>query len=196
MSKIVFFALQEALSVAKVDSRSAYHDGALTMMSPGVSSFLSTDAFQTIDRQRKQCNLSKRKQLGSIGFSLQLCFHTAVEAGCRALMNDTLMFPSLSPPPVSVLHSWVLSPQWCGSAGMSVYAGTWFSSMPHPQSTAVSFVIVDFRQCRGFAEGGGEGTRRHDLSESCTLLNYPLLCSPTWRGGVKQLTCDMWLQCS
>lgn len=69
------------------------------MMSPGVSSFLSTDAFQTIDRQRKQCNLSKRKQLGSIGFSLHLCFHTAVEAGCRALMNDTLMFLSLPPPP-------------------------------------------------------------------------------------------------
>lgn len=155
ISKIGFFALQEALSVAKVDSRSAYHDGALTMMSPGVSSFLSTDAFQTIDRQRKQCNLSKRKQLGSIGFSLQLCFHTAVEAGCRALMNDTLMSP-----PVSVLHSWVLSPQWCGSAGMSVYAGTWFSSMPHPQSTAVSFVIVDFRQCRGFAEGGWGGYQK------------------------------------
>lgn len=185
-----------ALSVAKVDTRSAYHDGALTMMSPGVSSLLSTVAFQTIDGQRKQYNLSKRKQLRSIGFSLQLCFHTAVEAGCRALMNDTLMSPSPLPP-VSVLDSRVLSPRWCGSAGMSVCAGTWFSSMPRPQSTAVSFVNVDFRQCRGFAGGGrGGDTRRHDLSEGRTLLNYPSLCSPTSRGGVKQLTCDMWLQCS
>lgn len=34
--------------------------------------------------------------------------------------------------------------------------------------------------------GGG---RRHDLSKSCTSLNYPSPCSRTWRGGVKQLTC-------
>lgn len=146
---ILVFSL---LSVAKVDSRSACHDGALTMMSPGVSSLLFTFAFQTIERQRKQCNLSKRKRLRSIGFSLQLCFHTAAEAGCGALMNDTLTSP-FPLPPVSVLGSWVLSLRWCGSAGMSLCAGTWFSSMPRPQSAAVSFVIVDFRRCRGFAGG-------------------------------------------
>lgn len=90
-------ALQRAQSVAKVDPRSAGYDGPLTIVSPGVSSLL----FQTIERQRKQCNLSKRKRLRSIEFSLQLCFHTAAEAGCGALMNDTLMFPSPLPPCVS-----------------------------------------------------------------------------------------------
>lgn len=165
MFKILCFCTSEG-SVAKVDTRAAYHDGTLMMMSLGVSSLLSTVAFQTIERQRKQCNLSKGKKLRSIGFSLQLCFHIAVEAGCRALMNDTLMFPSPLPP-VSVLGSRVLSLRWCRSAGMSVCAGTWFSSMPRPQSTAVSFVIVDFRRCHGFAGGWG-----YDLSESCTLLNW------------------------
>lgn len=143
-------------------------------MSPGVSSLLFTFACQTIERQRKQCNLSERKRLGSIGFSLQLCFHTAVEAGCGALMNDTLTFPS-SLPPVSVLGSWVLSLRWCGSAGMSLCAGTWFSSMPRPQSTAVSFVILDFRQCRGFAGGKYQKARSfselHFLELSLTLLS-------------------------
>lgn len=146
-----------------------------------------TFAFQTIERQRKQCNLSKRKRLRSIGFSLQLCFHTAAESGCGALMNDTLTFPSPLPlPPMSVLGSRSLSLRWCGSAGMSLCAGTWFSSVPRPQSTAVRFVIVDFRQCRGFAGG------KHQKAWSCrelTLLNYPSLSSPTLRGGVKQLTC-------
>lgn len=155
------------------------------IVSPGVSSLLFTVAFQTIERQRKQCNLSKRKRLRSIEFSLQLCFHAAAEEGCGALMNDTLMFPSPLPP-VSVLGSWALSLQWCESTGMSLHAGTWFSSMPRPQSTAVSFVIVDFRRCRGFAKGWiPEGM----IFESCTLLNYPSLCSPILRGGVKQLTC-------
>lgn len=71
------------------------------MMSHGLSSLLFTFAFRAIERERKQCNLSKRKRLRSIGFSLQLCFHTAVEAGCGAQMNDTLMFPSPSPSCVS-----------------------------------------------------------------------------------------------
>lgn len=34
-------------------------------------------------------------------------------------------------------------------------------------------------------------TGRHDLSQSCTLLNHPTRCSLTWRVGVKLLTCDM-----
>lgn len=170
MFKNLFFSTSEG-SVGKVDTGAAYHDGTLMMMSLGASSLLSTVAFRTTEWQRKQCNLSKGKQLQSIGFSLQLCFHTAVEAGCRALMNDTLMFPSPLPP-VSVLDSRVLSLQWCRSAGMSVCTGTWFSSMPRPQSTAVSFVIVDFKQCHGFAVEWG-----YDLSESCTLLNWIIPCS-------------------
>lgn len=39
--------------------------------------------------------------------------------------------------------------------------------------------------------GGRLSTGRHDLSQSCTLLNHPTRCSPTWRVGVKLLTCDM-----
>lgn len=35
----------------------------------------------------------------------------------------------------------------------------------------------------------GGNTRRHFFTESCILLNYPSLSSPTSRGGVKQLTC-------
>lgn len=88
-------------------------------MSLGLSSLLFTFAFWAIERERKQCNLSKRKRLRSIGFSLQLCFHSAAEAGCRAQMNDTLMFPSPLPP-VSVLSSRGMSLRWCGSATMSL----------------------------------------------------------------------------
>lgn len=166
------------------------------MLSSGVSSFLSTVASQTIDRQGKQCNFSKRKQtpIDRIFITLMFPYHSR-GLSRTALMNDTLMLPSLLL--VSAPHSRVLSPWWCGSAGTSARTGTWFSSMPRPQSTAVTFVIADFKRCRGFAGGGGgqRSTGRHDLSRSCTLLNHPTLCSPTWRVGVKLLTCDMWQQC-
>ena len=156
-------------------------------MSHRLSSLLFTFASQTIERQRKQRNLSKRKRLRSIGFSLQLCFHTAVEAGCGALMNDTLMFLS----PLSLLCQ-SSAPESChcddaGALGWVCVPGPDSPQCHVPQSTAVPFVIVDFRRCHSFA-ASGEGTRRHDLSESCILLNYPSLCSPCLRGGVKQLT--------
>lgn len=165
-------------------------------MSRGVSSLLFTFAFQTTERQRKQCNLSKRKRHRSIGFSLQLCFHTAAEAGCGALMNDTLTFPSPLPP-VSVLGSRGLSLRWCGSAGTSLCAGTWFSSVQRPQSTAVRFVIVDFRQCRWLCRGGN--TRRPDLSESWLYWIIPHSLVPLRE---VELSClpvalkNTWLQCS
>lgn len=94
----MFFVLENPLSIASADTKSVCHDGALTMMSQGLSSLLFTF-------RRKQCNLSERKRLQSIEFSLQLCFHTAMEEGCGALMNETLT--STSPLPSS--QSWVLS---------------------------------------------------------------------------------------
>lgn len=193
---MVFLVLHKALPVANVDTRSACYDGALTMMSPGVSSLLFIFAFQTIERQRKQRNLSKRKRLRSIGFSLQLCFHTAAEAGRGALMNDTLTFPSPLPC-VSVLGSWVLSLRWCRSAGMSLCAGTWFSSMPRPQSTAVSFVIVDFRRCRGFA--GGEIPEGMIFLRAALHWIIPRSVVPLREGELSSLPVALknaWLQCS
>lgn len=76
------------------------------------------------ERLRKQCNLSKRKRLRSIEFSLQLCFHTAAEAGCGGLMNETLTFEALLAPPssLSVLGSQALSLWWCESTRMRVCA--------------------------------------------------------------------------
>lgn len=140
-------------------------------MSLGLSSLLFTFAFRAIERERKQCNLSKRKRLRSIGFSLQLCFHSAAEAGCGAQMNDTLMFPSPLPP-VSVLSSRGMSLRWCGSATMSLCIGTWFSSMPLPQSMPVRFVIVDFRRCRGFAVGFCRGWGGYQKAWSFWELNF------------------------
>lgn len=153
-------------------------------MSPGVASWLSK---QLNGRENIPICL-KGKLRRSIGFSLQLCFHTAVEPRRLVLLNETLACPNHPPQPptsVSVLGSRVLSLRWYGSAGMSMCTGTWFSSMPRPQSTAVSFVIVDFRRCRGFAVGWewgrGRGSRRPDRSNSCTLLNYPSLPGLTFQ---------------
>lgn len=175
--------LQKALS----DSWSACHDGSLTMLSPGVSSLLFTFAFQTIERQRKQCNLSKRKRLRSIGFSLQLCFHTAVEAGCRALMNDTLTFPSPLPSCVSPRLLSPVTAMMRERRDEFVHRDLILLNATSPVNSC-QFCHCRFQAVSWLCSGGGD-TRRHDLSESCTLLNYPSLCSPTWRGGVKQLTC-------
>lgn len=154
-------------------------------MSLVVSCLLFTAfAFQTVERQRKECNLSKRKRLQSIGFSLQLCFHTAVEAGCGALMNDTLMFPSLLPP-LLILCSWGLSLRWVGAPGWVWGTRTVLSSLLCRQSTAVHFVTVDFSLCRGFA--GGKYRKVWSFWE-LHLLNYPPLSGTASRGGGKQLT--------
>lgn len=88
-----------ALCSAKVDTGSAHRDGTSTMMSPGVSSSLS----KQLDGRENSAICLKGKQQQSIAFSLQLCFHTAVEAGCLALLNDTLVPPHPSPSPCQSL---------------------------------------------------------------------------------------------
>lgn len=133
-------------------------------------------AVQRTEWQRKRCNLSKGKAT-----AINSIFITVVFSYCSGggVLSSSEWY--ISAPPVSVLGFRVLSLWWYGSAGMSMCAGTWFSSMPRPQSTAVSFVIVDFRRCHGFALGVESSTRRPDLSNSCTLLNYPSLSSPTFQ---------------
>lgn len=71
-------------------------------------------------------------------------------------MNETLTFEALLAPPLLAF-----SPRLASTVTVmmrkhqdeSVCAGTRFSSMPRPRLTAVCFVIVDFRRCRGFAKG-------------------------------------------
>lgn len=158
-------------------------------MSPGVSSWLS----KQMNGRENIAICLKWKLRRSIGFSLQLCFHTAAEAGRLALLNETLACP-IPPTSVSVLGSRVLSLRWYGSAGMSMCAGTWFSSMPRPQSTAVSFVIVDFRRCHGFAVGwewGGAAPEGLIFPTAALYWIIPHSLVQLSRGGVKQLTCDM-----
>lgn len=159
------------------------------MKSPRLSSWLS----KQLNGRENVAICLKGKLRRSIGFSLQLCFHTAAEEGRLALLNETLAFP-IPPTSVAVLDSRVLSLRWYGSAGMSMCAGTWFSSMPRPQSTAVSFVIVDFRRCHGFAVGwewGGGAPEGLIFPTAALYWIIPHSLVQLSRGGVKQLTCDM-----
>lgn len=149
-------------------------------------------AVQTTGWQRKQCNLSKGKATAINSFFITVMFSYC--SGGRVL-SSAEWYISAPPPlavPVSVLGSRVLSLRWYGSAGMSMCAGTWFSSMPRPQSTAVSFVIVDFRRCHGFALGGW-GAAPEGLIFPTAALYWiiPHSLVQVSRGGVKQLTCDM-----
>lgn len=59
-----FFLVCISLSVAKFYTRSACHDGVLALMSVGVSSFLSTDAFLTIEWKENSAIRLKGRNTG------------------------------------------------------------------------------------------------------------------------------------
>lgn len=166
-----------ALCSAKVDTGSAHRDGTPTMMSPGVSSPLS----KQLDGRENSAICLKGKQRRSIAFSLQLCFHTAVEAGCLALLNDTLVPPTPRRPRVS---PWLPSPvtamireRWDEYVRRDLILLNATSPVNSCQFCHCRFQTVS-RLCVG---GVGSSTRRPDLSNSCTLLNYPSLPSPTFQ---------------
>lgn len=144
----------------------------------------------------KTCNLSKGKAMAINRIFITVMFSYCSGGGALSSAEWDISVPH-PPTSMSVLGSQVLSLRWYGSAGMSMCAGTWFSSMPRPQSTAVSFVIVDFRRCHGFAVGwewGGAAPEGLIFPTAALYWIIPHSLFQLSRGGVKQLTCDMSLQ--
>lgn len=109
----------------------------------------------------------------SIGFSLQLCFHTAALAGYRALTNDTLTFPSPSPShplrrSLALLRSVIPM-----SREHQDEFGHWGPNplrwhFPSQQLSSLSFWISVFVKV---SQGRNNG--RYDLPESCTYCIIP-----------------------
>lgn len=150
-------------------------------------------ALQTTEWQRKHCNLSKGKATAINRIFITVMFSYCSGGGALSSAEWHIRVPH-PPPSVSVLGSQVLSLRWYGSAGMRMCAGTRFSSMPRPQSTAVSFVIVDFRRCHGFAVGwewGGAAPEGLIVPTAALYWIIPPSLVQLSRGGVKQLTYDM-----
>lgn len=178
-SLIFFFQSFFALCAVKVDTRSAHSDGTLTMMSPGVSSRLS----KQLNGRENVAICLKGKLRRSIGFSLQLCFHTAAEEGRLALLNETLGFPSS---PHLRVSPWLPSPvtamireRWDEYVRRDLILLNATSPVNSCQFCHCRFQAVS-RLCSWMRVGRGS-TRRPDLPNSCTLLNYPSLSGPTFQ---------------
>lgn len=153
----------------------------------GVSSSLS----KQLDGRENSAICLKRKQRRSIAFSLQLCFHTAVEAGCLALLNDTLVPPTPRRPRVS---PWLPSPvtamireRWDEYVRRDLILLNATSPVNSCQFCHCRFQTVS-RLCVG---GWGAAPEGLIFPTAALYWIIPHSLVQLSRGGVKQLTCDM-----
>lgn len=170
INMLMFLVLQKAPSVANIDTRSACHDGALTMMSPGVSSLLFTFAFQTIERQRKQCNLSKRKRL-----PIDRIFITVMFSYCSRgrLWSSDEWYINVPIPSPSCASPWLLSPVTAMMRERRdefVCRDLILLNATSPVNSC-QFCHCRFQAVSWLCRGGN--TRSHDLSESCIYWIIP-----------------------
>lgn len=158
-------------------------------MSPGVSSSLS----KQLNGRENSAICLRGKQQRSIAFSLQLCFHTAVEAGCLALLNDTLVPPP--PPP----HHPCISP-WLRSPVTAMIRERWdeyvrrdliLLNATSPVNSC-QFCHCRFQAVSRLCGGGGEQHQKAWSFQQLHVIELSLThVVQLSRGEVKQLTCDM-----